>query len=197
MEERICIFGDSIVWGAIDIEKNGWVNRLAIYCENDENNNCYIYNLGIPSETTKDLLVRIKQEAKTRNPTKIVIAIGINDTKITLDNQMQKTDKITFSKNINELINISKRLVSNVVFIGLTKVLQEKCNPVVWNDNESYKNECIFEYNNIIKKVCDTNNVKFIDIFDLLSNEDLSEDGIHPNSNGHEKIFEYLKDKIL
>ena len=37
IQGNICVFGDSIVWGAWDKEKAGWVNRLAIYCQNKNN----------------------------------------------------------------------------------------------------------------------------------------------------------------
>lgn len=61
LERNICVFGDSIVWGAWDKEKAGQVNRLAIYYQNSNDENI-VYNLGIPSETTTDLLKRIKNE---------------------------------------------------------------------------------------------------------------------------------------
>ena len=31
MHKTICVFGDSISWGAWDMEKGGWVNRLWLF----------------------------------------------------------------------------------------------------------------------------------------------------------------------
>ena len=70
LEGNICVFDDSIVWGAWDKEKTGQVNRLAIYCQNS-NGEKIVYNLGIPSETTTDLLKRIKNECESRMPNTI------------------------------------------------------------------------------------------------------------------------------
>lgn len=64
--------------GELGIKKAGWVNRLAIYYQNSNDENI-VYNLGIPSETTTDLLKRIKNELESRKPNTIIISIGIND----------------------------------------------------------------------------------------------------------------------
>ena len=95
-EESICIFGDSIVWGAADTEKQGWVNRLAIYCSNNLDYNCFIYNLGIPGETTTGLLKRLELESSARMPTKIVIAIGTNDARIVKDTRDNRNNRRNF-----------------------------------------------------------------------------------------------------
>jgi lysophospholipase L1-like esterase len=53
--ETICVFGDSITWGAYDPERGGWVNRLRNDLEKKEIES---YNLGISGDTTADLLKR-------------------------------------------------------------------------------------------------------------------------------------------
>jgi len=40
--------------------------------------------------------------------------------------------------------------------------------------------------------VCEENNVLFLDIFGLLENNDF-EDGLHPNAEGHNKIFQKVR----
>lgn len=60
----ICIFGDSITWGASDSEKGGWVERLKIYF--GEKYDINVYNLGISGDATEDLLVRIEKELRSR-----------------------------------------------------------------------------------------------------------------------------------
>jgi len=60
----------------------------------------------------------------------------------------------------------------------------------------SYKNKDVIEYSQIIKEFCDKNNLPFIDIYDILNMDDL-EDGLHPNSIGHEKIFQKVKDFLI
>jgi len=48
-------------------------------------------------------------------------------------------------------------------------------------------------YNNKIKEICEKNNLRYIDLSDLMENSDF-EDGLHPNSKGHEKIFQKIKE---
>ncbi len=46
---HICIFGDSITWGACDYEKGGWVERLKIYFL-EHTDNIEVYNLGVSDD---------------------------------------------------------------------------------------------------------------------------------------------------
>jgi lysophospholipase L1-like esterase len=51
-------------------------------------------------------------------------------------------------------------------------------------------------FNDIVKELCEENNVLFFDIFDIMSKEDfpkLLEDGLHPNSAGYDFMFEAIK----
>lgn len=193
---NVCVFGDSIVWGAWDSEKAGWVNRLAIYCQNENDENI-VYNLGIPSETTTELLKRIDNECIVRNPDAIIISIGINDTIYLKDMEKEKTNINVFKDNIEKIINIAKNCTKNIIFMGLTKVNEENTTPINWNDNEMYINENIEAYNEIIQNICRENEIQFIKLLDVLDLDDLSEDGIHPNSKGHEKIFQKVKENNI
>lgn len=190
----ICIFGDSIVWGAKDYENGGWVTLLKNYFKEKDLSN--VYNLGISGDTTDDLLKRFENECKARNPEIIVFAIGMNDSQYinSKDNPRISLDK--FKENLNKLLNQSRKFTKKIVFIGLTAVDESKVMPKPWSPEKYYDNENINKYNSKIKKFCQDNNVLFLDINDLLSNEDL-DDGLHPDSKGHEKIFNKVKDFML
>ena len=68
--------------------------------------------------------------------------------------------------------------------------------PVPWHPEISYKNKYIKQFNGIVKQVCKENDINFIEILDKLSKEDLK-DGVHPNSEGHKKIFEIVRDFLV
>jgi lysophospholipase L1-like esterase len=72
----ICIFGDSIAWGATDCEKGGWVERLKTELMVKDID---VYNLGISGDTTENILKRMDAEAEARNPDIIIFSVGIND----------------------------------------------------------------------------------------------------------------------
>jgi len=75
---NICIFGDSIAWGAYDPERGGWATRLRNYLEK-KNRYIIVYNLSISDEITTDLLTHLEIEIKSRESNLIIFAIGTND----------------------------------------------------------------------------------------------------------------------
>ena len=68
---------------------------------------------------------------------------------------------------------------------------ESKTVPVPWIDI-CYTNENIQKYTKIMEDVCKENGVLFMDIKPL--NNDDFDDGLHPNTEGHRKIFEQVKD---
>ena len=82
---------------------------------------------------------------------------------------------------------------NNILILGLTRVIEERTTPILWNDNEMYFNSTIKEYDNLLEEYCRTNNIQYLKMFDLLQQTDFSDDGIHPNERGHEKIYKAIK----
>lgn len=191
MEKIICIFGDSITWGAWDLQRGGWVARLRNYFETN-NIEVIIYNCGVDGNSTNDLLQRFKVEATARKPHIIIFAIGINDSLYInfKDNPYVPIEK--FQNNLQKLANQAKKITNKIIFIGLIKVDESKTMPIPWDPIRFYDMENVSKYNSAIKNFCQKNKLLFIDVLNLLKNEDL-EDGLHPNSNGHKKMFEKIK----
>jgi len=190
---NICIFGDSITWGAGDSKKGGWVERLKVYF--GEKYDINIYNLGISGNTTEDLLKRIENESRNRRPSIIIFAIGTNDAQFIHSTNSNRISENDFKNNIKKLYEIAKKLVPKIIFIGLTLVDESKTRPIPWNTDKIYTNERIKKFDQIIKDFCFKNNLKFISINDLLNNNDLI-DGLHPNTQGHIKIFKKIKPEL-
>ncbi|MFZ3057685.1 MAG: GDSL-type esterase/lipase family protein [Minisyncoccales bacterium] len=185
----ICIFGDSIVWGASDCEKGGWVDSLKNYLMNEDID---VYNLGISGNTTEDLLERFDAEAEARNPDIVIFAIGINDS-LSLD----KDGLIKFQKNISSLTNKARKFTDKIIFIGLTSVDESRTTSYLSEETgEAYNNQSIGEYDEIIKSFCEDNNLIFVDVLGLLINDADLCDGLHPSSTGHQKLFERIKKEI-
>ncbi|MFH1565534.1 MAG: GDSL-type esterase/lipase family protein [bacterium] len=199
-QSTICIFGDSITYGAWDLEKGGWVNRLRLYLDN---NKFYteVYNLGISGDTTSDLLKRFDVELETRKPGKIIFSIGNNDSVFLDKEKCQMTSIEKFEENIKTLILKSKKQTPDIVFTGLTPVDEDKTSPIPWATDKTYKNQYIKIYNDKIQEICDKEKVKFIDLYNnfikLKNYKELLSDGLHPNSDGHQLIFEIIKQNIF
>ncbi len=193
--QSLCIFGDSISYGAWDIEKGGWVNRLWMYsAEHDKNHhvNIQIYNLSIPGGTSEMILDRFESEADMRDGDALIFQTGGNDSAYenSPDNFLVSPEK--FESNIETIIQKAKVITKNIIFIGFPDCDESKTSPVFWR-NIYYKNKNINAYNKIMKKVCEKNNILFLDTFGLLNNNDFA-DGLHPNASGHEKLFKTVKD---
>ena len=192
LKGNICILGDSIVYGAWDEEKHGYVNRLREALK--ENNHVEnVYGLGIPGETTAGLLKRLDIELKPRQPNTIIIAIGINDTIYIKNKNKEAVSQEDFIDNISKIINIAKKHTNNMLILGLTRVIEERTTPILWNDNEMYFNNTIKKYDNMLEEYCKMNNIQYLKMFNVLDDRDICDDGIHPNDNGHEKIYEVIK----
>ncbi len=190
---NILIFGDSITYGAWDKENGGWVNRLRLALENKSEAYFNIYNLGIPGETTIDLKKRFDNECNyrfnTNDKTIIIFSVGINDSQIIKDKSLVLIKD--FKKNIIKLIDKAKQYTPYILFIGLTKVDENRTNPVSWDNNINYSNEEVIKYNEVLKNICKEKVINYLEIFNLLDIKDL-DDGLHPNNNGHQKLCEEI-----
>ncbi|MCH7641324.1 hypothetical protein IID22_03950 [Patescibacteria group bacterium] len=208
MEMNLIIFGASTTWGAWDL-KGGWVQRLRTsldskHLKSSSSDLYFVYNLGISGDTTEDIIKRfdfeLVQRNKETNKNIIILAIGTTDS--VWDNNLNrlKTPREKFKSNISKLINKAKKYSDKVIFIGSTPVNETKVNPIPWDKNYSLLNKHIKKSKETIKKLCEGNNVYFVDLYNRFIREDykkLLEDGIHPNSEGHKKIFEIVKTFLI
>lgn len=182
----ISVFGDSIVWGAYDLELGGWVNRLKLYYDNKGGFEVDIYNHGISGDRISDVLNRFETEAKAVMPDKIILAIGINDSPHWAN--LFGTKLSDFENRFNELLEKSKKFTKDILIVGLTNVDDS-------NKLHGYKNEKIEKYDQKLKEIAQQQNLPFIDLFGSLGKKDLL-DGLHPSASGHKKIFEKVKEII-
>mgnify|MGYP001572510727 FL=1 len=190
--KSICVFGDSTAWGAWDMEKGGWVNRLWLYSAEKTDGHLGFHNLSISGGTTETILERFELEAKVRGADGLIFQSGGNDSCLIGKDGPNKIPLDQFRKNLKEIIKKAKSITPNIIFIGFKNVDEAKTMPVSWEDIY-YINAEIKKYNEATETICRENNVPYLDIFGLLDNEDI-EDGVHPNSIGHEKIFAKVKD---
>jgi len=204
---QLLIFGNSITYGSWDKE-GGWVQRLRNFVDEKNTSNptyyCLIYNLGVPGDTVEEILERFESETKSRldeNEELILIfQVGLNDSVYLNDEDEQRFLVEVFQDNIKTLIKISKRFAKKIIFLGLTPVEDKKVDPIPWDKNKSYKNELIKDFNAKLKETCNKREVGFIDIYEkFIENnyESLLDDGVHPNTEGHKRIFEIVKEYLV
>lgn len=192
--KSLCIFGDSTAWGAWDNEKGGWVNRLWFFVS-DLEDYCEVYNLSISGGTSETILERFENEANIREADGLIFQTGGNDSAWLeeVGNHFVSPEK--FADNILEIIKRAKKITKNILFVGFEKCDETKTKPVSWA-KVYYTNENIKQYNEIMQRVCHQENILFLNLFDDLNVNDL-EDGLHPNTEGHIKIFEKIKNFLI
>lgn len=205
---QILVFGDSIAYGAWDSE-GGWVEMLKKEISQkvvatSQQFYCTVYNLSIDGDVTGGVLERFENETKKRlleEETIFIFAAGINDSCFIKGTEEFLTPLKNFKNNIQKLISIASKFSNKIIFLGLTPVDESKTNPYFASTTgKSYKNSFIKKYDVAIKAICAENKVGFVEIFEKFEKIDyknLLEDGLHPNSKGHEKIFEIVKDYLV
>ncbi|MCK5412934.1 MAG: hypothetical protein KAI57_01020 [Candidatus Pacebacteria bacterium] len=210
---RILVFGDSIVFGNWD-EQGGWANRLKnFYIKESLNNSDYyymVYNIGVSGDTSKELLERFEYEIQHRlweredtgekEEIIIVISIGKNDAAFVKSKNCFNITLDNFNLNVKKILIIAKKYSAKVVFIGPACVDEKRTKPAKWDFNIEYGNREIEGYNEIIRHCCDSIGVHFVNMYEefrKLDYKELLEDGVHPNSIGHKKMFEIIKDFLL
>lgn len=204
---KVLAFGASIVYGAWDKE-GGWVTRIRKDLDKksiDEPNKYYFttYNLGVSGETAKDILGRIEFESSSRireeGDTIILLSLGTNDTLVDNGTKKPKTNAVDFRNNIIKLIEKARSIASMIVFIGLSPIDESKMCPIPWMQNFSLLNKYVKEYDKITKDVCKEMGIRYLSVYDKFVEKDyrkLLEDGLHPNTKGHELIFEIVKEYL-
>ncbi|MBL7051148.1 hypothetical protein ISS04_03215 [Candidatus Woesearchaeota archaeon] len=198
----ILVLGDSISYGRGEFLNLGWAGRLKKDFESKDPYNC-LFNLGIPGDTSTTLLNRFEIEISSRirpiypgDKFIIMIAVGVNDSRGINSPTNNQTKKEEFKKNITELIKIAKEYTKNVIILGLTPVDETITNPF---EDTYFLNDIIHEYNKILEEST-KNKAVFIDLFDELIKLDYKEllaDGLHPNKEGYEKIYQIIKNSLV
>lgn len=198
---RHILFGDSIGFGVGDFENGGWATQLRLFIDkNKKSKDNNLINLSISGDTSRGLLNRMEREARLRirdkssSEFRFLIAIGTNDSQINkgdLDNDIFIEE---FEENILKLIDIASDLSREVVLIGLVPVYEKLTTP--FKENKFYLIDRIEKYNQVLANVASKKNLMFIDMFSDWKQKDLQslfDDGLHPNSQGHQIMFEKIK----
>lgn len=184
----------SIAWGAHDLERGGWITRFRDYFE-ARNKDINVYDLSVSGDTTTDLLNRLEVEVKSREPNIVIFAIGINDAQSVSGVNSTRISVDEFKNNLKKIHSTAHKFANEIIFIGFTSVDESKTRPVSWNISASYTNENIKYFDTEIKKFCKENNARFISMDGVINIIDL-DDGLHPNTEGHKKMFDKIRPEI-
>lgn len=187
---RICFVGDSLVNGAGDETALGWAGRLCA-ATNAGGTSVSYYNLGVRGNTSRDILLRWKNECALRLPDscdgRIVISCGVNDTVIVKGSLRVPPEESC--ANIGEILRGAQ--CYKVLMVG----------PPPVEDNA--QNERIRVLSKAFAYEAEALDVPYIDLYSSLAcNEKYKRDvrtnhgcypkGFHPTSSGYSMIAEIV-----
>jgi len=191
---KIGIWGDSITWGGYDKDEGGWATRLRRYHDgNFTFSKTYeggpsVYNLGVWGDKVADVLKRFDVEYDARRPGVVIIAVGINDSPH--QSYLKGTPLDEFETTYRKLVAKANEKAQKVLLVGPTNVADNHPR------NRGYRNDVIKRYDAVIERVANEYRLVFVPLFGLMTDDDLSLDGVHPLASGHEKIYLKFKDRI-
>lgn len=200
-------FGDSILFGSWDDELGGWIQRLRIHIMKKRLHEnaplTRVYNLGVPGETSTQLLQRAEHDLVgriTSSSNFFIVATGMNDLAYILSEQKHVTDLEQFEKNLQSIIRIlGKYDNSKVIFLTVTPV-NEKIASSREGKNTSRIDAYVQSYNQKLSEVCSRENIAVINVYGALMETDLKKtiasDGVHPTTLGHKIIFTTVLDYL-
>ncbi len=183
----IGVWGDSITYGAGDSEALGWVGRLRKECEKRDEH-AGVYNFGICGDTTEDLLARFEIEAKALQPDTILFAVGTNDAAYRAGSSTTRVPLEEYKKNMQMLITQAKAFTEKVILIGLTRADEDHTR----KSGTVFSNATTVEYNNCLRALAASESVAFVDVIDTVDSATDLADGLHPNAQGYEKMFQTI-----
>lgn len=194
--------GDSITYGCWGQETRGWTTLLREYLESQEPYpSYYLYTLGIPGETSSGLRKRFVQEIDARKRSDdssyvYLVACGANDATWLNGDQRFKQSKDEYAENMRTIFSELKNRPGVVYALNITPVNEEFSKEFKGKD-KSCLNEYVDAYNHVLAQVSSELEVEIIDVNAAFRNNDFTalftDDGLHPNDDGHRLIFETVK----
>lgn len=200
----ILVFGNSITQGAFDAECGGWVSRLTAHVHQKDldrelDDRSVVFNLGVSGENIEGIKKRFLSEYTARtnkdDQALVIFAVGVNDSKIDLAKDNNVTPHEIYAQTLAELIG-SVRERDTVVCVGLAPIDDTNLDPMSWNPNFAYRCDEVKKYDATIQKVSEQTDRMFIPMQDVLDPAQHLVDGIHPNAEGHRRMFERVKSAL-
>ena len=174
---RVCVAGDDLVAGVGDPRSLGWVGRVGARTSRSESA-VTIYALGVPAETTAELLTRWAQETTRRfagapaEDCRLVVGLGHEDL----------THGLSLPRSRLNLANVLDECSARglpVFVVGPPPAPQE------------WRNTKIADLSGAFSDVCRRRGVPYVDCFaPLVTHEDwltdlAAGDGVHPGQAGY------------
>jgi lysophospholipase L1-like esterase len=199
MDYNIFCIGDSITYGLFDSE-GGWCDRLKkhfLQLEMKNQRSIRVWNIGISGQIILDFVSKPERQSypysliKKSRKNIFIIAFGANDAAFDTITGAHLVPHEKFTQTLQGIID-GYNVFGEVVLLDITPV-SVSVEKVKDTYNCYRSNLFVTQYNDILSAAAFRNNIQLISVnnsFNANGVESLlCEDGLHPNSKGHEIIF--------
>jgi lysophospholipase L1-like esterase len=198
-KQRIVFFGDSITQAGVS--PNGYITVLGnLIAQKGLKDQYDLIGAGISGNKVTDLYLRLEDDVLAKDPTTVVIWIGVND--VWHKKGGTGTDAGSFERFYNAII---KKLQAKNI-----KVIM--CTPAAVGERTDFSNELdgdLNKYANIIRTIATKNNCQLVDLrkaflaYNLANNPAnndrgiLTGDGVHLNDKGNALVAEEIMKAVV
>lgn len=167
-DATILAFGDSLTYGTGTSRNNAYPAVLEKLVRRK------VINAGIPGEISRNGLARLPALLEKHHPALIIICHGGNDI-------LRKLDLSQTRDNIQQMISLARNNNIDVVLVGVPEF--------------SLFLSTVALYPELAEK----NNVPIADVIvaDIISNNSLKSDHIHPNTKGYQALAENIAQLLI
>ena len=163
----ILAFGDSLTYGTGAGEHQSYPALLQQLIQRS------VVRAGVPGETTIQGLARLPEAIEEHAPKLVLLCMGGND-------MLQKVAPATIRANLRAMIELVRKRGANVVLIGVPE-------PKLFSDPPKFYGELARELGLPYEG----------DVFDdVLHDQSLKSDAIHPNAMGYKRVAEALAELL-
>lgn len=152
-----------------------------------------VANRGIGGQTTSQLLLRFRQDVISLKPQRVILLAGTNDL-------AGNTGPMSQEAILNNIVSMVELALCHRIQPMLCSLLPVHCyNAQAWNNFLLRAPARINSLNTELRNYCQHNNLTYIDYFSALVDETglltaaYSDDGLHPNALGYQKMELVLK----
>lgn len=207
---QIFILGSSSVYG-VGASTAGWGDLIKQYIHNSmykpggNGETHEVYNMGKSGATIdfvqKNFLKWLEQYGRDGEII-CVVCVGGNNSKAEEEPDNFVSTPEEFTQEMTTLIEMLRTKSNGIIMVGNGWVDESKTNPKhnPLTGGKSYMtNERRQKFTDITKELCKKHGIPFIEL--ELSEEEwldkyIYQDGLHPNQDGHQMIFEAIKPEL-
>ena len=203
---QIFIFGASSAYG-VGGEEGGIGDLLKkkihsqMYHPNGTGEKHELYNFATSGATVEFVLESFEYQIdKYAKDTKLIaiVSVGMNNSKAINKQNNFISSTFQYKTAMEKLLIGLKQKVDSIICYGYTLVDESKTTPIANPFNEDlayFRNDKITEFNKIFKQICEQLEATFFEIdveYEEWKRKYLYKDGLHPNKEGHQLIFDKL-----